>query len=142
MHYIIDTTKSSPEIEEYDDKTIKFDLDFFEYKTVSQLDDPDFRVFETLKKAEKFLSQFEKIKNNLDNSKICLNRKLPCILYKRRYIIQSLMKLKNCTYRHYKKPWNAGDLINLHDQTYFLTVKIKKITEINQKSYRYDFELP
>lgn len=142
MHYVIDTTKKTLEVHEYDKDTIDADMAFFGVKSVKDLDDPNWKVFNSYKKANKFLLDFNKILTNLDNKKICKDRSLNCLLYKRRFIVQTLMKQKNCTVRHYFKDFKKDQLINLHDQTYFLTVKIKSVVKLPSGHYQYNFELP
>src|SRR5690606_10428833 len=99
--------------------------------------------FNSEKKAEAFLKQYKKIKASLNNRKICKSRSLPAILYKRRYMVLTLMGLKPQTYRSYLKPWKIGQLFNLHDQTFFLTVKLKDLFyDKSEKLYCYKFTLP
>lgn len=105
--------------------------------------DYDCPVFDSEKKAEKFLRDYKKILNGLSNKQICKGRDLPAILYKRRYMVQSLMRLKNQTYRSYEKSWTPGQLFNLHDQVFFLTVRLTSLTfDKKTKQYCYKFRLP
>ena len=129
------------EVFEYTNEVLKEDLEFFGVKSAHDLNDYDFKVFDTEKKANSWLKKYKKVLNGLDNKKICKSRDLPAILYKRRYIVQTLMKEKLQTVRHYKKDWKKGDLFNLHDQTYFLTVKLTKLTDLGNGLYQYDFKL-
>ena len=140
--YIVDLSRNKLQIDLYDNETIQNDLDFFGFTEVQELQDAEWRIFETEKKAQKFINDFEKTKKNLNNDKICKSRSIPCLLYKRKYMIMSLMKLKMSTQRHYFKDFKPGQLINLHDQTFFLTVKIKKVEKLADNNYQYDFELP
>jgi hypothetical protein len=106
-----------------------------------QLNSYDFKVFDDEAEAEAWLKEYISVLRGLSNAKICKSRDLPAILYKRRYIAQTLMREKMQTFRHYAKPWKPGQCFNLHDQTYFLTVQLKRITETDQ-GFRYDFDLP
>lgn len=116
------------------DAGVKKPLDLYDY---------DCPVFDSERKAVEFLSKYKKILKALSNKKICKGRDLPAILYKRRYIVQSLMRLKNQTYRSYAKPWRPGQHFNLHDQVYFLTVKLTSLTyDKKTKLYCYKFRLP
>lgn len=111
-------------------------------ETLSELDGYDHRVFDTALEAEAFLEQYLEQLDTLSNARICKSRDLPAILYKRRYMIATLLGLKNHTYRDYKKKWTPGQLFNLHDQVFFLTVRLKSIKSVGGGDYKYDFELP
>lgn len=105
------------------------------------LEDYDCRVFDSEKKAEVFLKQYKEILNSLTNKRLCKSRDLPAILYKRRYMVLSLMGLKPQTYRGYKKNWKTGQLFNLHDQTFFLTVRLSSLTYEKSTGYCYKFKV-
>ncbi len=139
--YCIDLTAKNIEVLEYTSEILKEDMEFFSVKNAMDLNDYDYKVFKTEKEADDFLNKYLKTLKTLNNNKICKSRALPCLLYKRRYIVQTLLGLKNQTFRHYQKKWKAGQLFNLHDQTYFLTVKLRKITKISKNNYKYDFKL-
>lgn len=143
--YCIELDSKKPEVLELSGEELEFDMKFYNAKKPTDLSDVDRRVFDTEEQADEFYKIYMETLKSLDNKKICHSRDLPCMLYKRRYIVQSLLGEKMSTDRHYKKNWKTGDLINLHDQVFFLTVKIKKITEMKDDDgifYRYDFELP
>jgi len=137
----LEVSKNKLEVLEYTEKILNEDLDFFGAKDPMELSDYDFKVFDTERKAKVWLGKYKKILNGLDNSKICKDRNLPNLLYKRRYIVQTLMNEKLQTIRHYKKDWQKGQLFNLYDQSYFLTVRLKKIKQISDELFQYDFEL-
>lgn len=127
----------------YDMTRLKQNLRDYGASTIWDLNDYDWRLFDSEKKAEKFLSTYKKIKSGLSNRKICKSRQLPAILYKRRYMVLTLMGLKNQTYRHYEKNWKPRQLFNLHDQVFFLTVRLTSLTfNKNTKRYCYRFKLP
>jgi len=138
--FYIDLTDSVPFVSTYEPKYLKRDLDDAETKNPLDLSDYDWKVFLSRDDAESFLRAYLSQLKTLSNSRICRSRELPGMLYKRRYIVQSIMKLKNQTFRSYKRDWKSGDLVNLHDQTFFLTVRILKITKVDDE-WRYDFEL-
>lgn len=139
--FVIDLEDKIPSIQLYSVDDIEKDLKFFQCDKVSDLIDNDWKVFKTEKQAEKFLSLYETTLKSLDNAKI-KKGKFPCILLKRRYIVTSLMKLKTSTYRNYlKKDWKVGDLINFNDQTFFLTVKLTNIEQVDENLWRYDYKL-
>ena len=141
MYYCIDLDDRSPEVLEYSGQVLADDMEYFGVKNALDLDTYDRKVFRSDEDADAFLDHYLDVLKNLDNKKICLDRSLPAILYKRRYIVQSIMGEKCQTYRHYKKNWKPGQLFNLHDQTFFLTVRLKSITE-TPDGYCYKFELP
>lgn len=138
----LDKSKQCLEVLEYTEEVLKDDMDFFGCKDPLELNDYDFKVFDSEKKADSYLKKYEKILSSLNNAKICNSRSLPAMLYKRRYIVQTLMNEKLQTYRHYCKNWKKGDLFNLHDQTYFLTVQLISIEKVNDEMYKYKFKLP
>ena len=142
--YCVDLDARRPQVLEFGGEELAFDLEFFEAEAPMDLETYDRRLFETYEAAETFLDAYTKTLKSLSNEKICLSRDLPAMLYKRRYMILTILGLKLQTYRGYlKKDWKPGDLINLHDQTYFLTVRLKKIyfdDEVEQ--YCYEFEMP
>ena len=147
VYYCIDLDRKKREVLEYSGQTLDADLKFFNCKDALEMNSVNYdrRTFETPEEAEAFLQRYNDEIATLDNSKICKSRKLPAMLYKRRYLILSLLGEKLQTVRSYKKNWNTGDLINLHDQNFFLTVQLTVIEEFeheNKKFYRYKFQLP
>lgn len=140
--FYIDFLDKNPIISEYEKKYLNDDLTESKAVDPLELDEPDWRVFKNPKHAHEFLARYLHILNHdLDNEKICVSRDLPCMLYKRRYIVQSMMGVKLNTFRSYEKLWKPGTLINLNDQTYFLTVEILKIRKVSSDEWRYDFRL-
>lgn len=139
--FCIDMEKSKPEIMEYTKAILEDDMAYFGVKNAMALDDCDWRVFQTEAAAEKFLAKYNETLEKLKRGEFCKSRDLPCLLYRRRYLVQSAMGLKLNTVRHYKKPWKKGDLFNLHDQTIFLTVRVKSIVETSDGGFKYNFEL-
>jgi hypothetical protein len=140
--FCIDLERSKPEVMEYSGQVLKNDMAYFKANTPLDLDSFDWRVFLSESQAETFLEKYLKVLKNLDNDKICHSRKLPAMLYKRRYIVLTLLGLKLKTVRHYKKDWKPGQLFNLNDQTFFLTVRLKKITPLPNGEFKYEFTLP
>jgi len=145
LYYFValDVPDKSLRVEEYDLASLKDDLKEWGGKKITDLNDYDWRLFDSKAKAESFLKKYKEIKKGLSNRRICKSRDLPAILYKRRYMVLTLMGLKPQTYRDYKKPWMAGQHFNLHDQVLFLTVKLKSLTyDKKEKLYCYKFTLP
>lgn len=138
--FCIDLTASRPEIMEYDVEIQKEDMAYLGVSSFDDLSDEDRRAFRTIGEAESFLLDYELVKKTLDNRVICQDRNLPAMLLKRRSIILAILGLKKSTMRSYRKPWKAGQRFNFHDQTYFLTVRLKSISETND-GFRYDFEI-
>lgn len=140
-YYCIELDSTKPQVLEYPIELINEDLEHYGIKNPLHLSDFDLKVFQSESDANEYLETYNKTKKSLKNSDICVSRDLPAILYKRRYIVQSVLGEKMYTERNYLKNWKVGQLVNLHDQVFFLTVKIKKITEVEKGIWRYDFEL-
>ncbi len=147
--FCIDFLKSKPEVLDFSGNELTEDLKFFNCKSPLDLNNlPEYgngydrRVFLNESDAESYLKKYLKILKSLKNSKICKSRELPCMLYKRRYIVQTLLGEKNQTFRHYKKHWQPGQLFNLHDQVNFLTVELISLKEVGINCYEYKFKLP
>ena len=140
--YVIDLDVTRPELSYLDEDGLNEDFTYFQTNSLDDLSDNDRKYFKTESEASTFLKTYLKTMDGLKNEIICKDKNLPNLLYKRRYIVLSLLGLKNQTYRHYLKPWKKGQLINLYDQTFFLTVEIVSITEIEDGNYEYKFKLP
>lgn len=140
--YCIVLGTKDPKVTLYSVDDIKADLKYFGLKNPMELDDYDFKVFRTEKAANSWLKRYSKILKSLNNKRICKSRDLPAMLYKRRYMVQTLMGEKMQTYRHYPKEWKPGQLFNLHDQVFFLTVKLSSLKKMGRGSYCYKFRLP
>ena len=139
--YYIKLNTSNPVLRLYPVASIKTDMKNAEVKSPIALVDYDFKVFRTEKEANLWLAKYLKILRSLDNKQICKSRELPAMLYKRRYMVQTLMGEKLQTYRSYSKPWKPGQYFNLHDQVFFLTVKLTSMKKISENSYLYKFKL-
>ncbi len=138
-YYCIDLDVKKPRVLIFDGEELEFDLAFYKVSNALELQTFDRKIFKTIDKAESYLKLFSDAYDGLDNSVMCKDRTLPCMLLKRRYIVQTLLKEKTYTIRNYRKNWKKGDLFNFHDQTFFLTCKLDTITKIG-KNYRYDFK--
>lgn len=139
--YCIVLETKDPKVTLYSVEDIKADLKYFGLKKPMELDDYDFKVFRTEKDANSWLKRYSKLLKSLNNKRICKSRDLPAMLYKRRYMVQTLMGEKMQTYRSYPKMWKPGQLFNFHDQVFFLTVRLTSINKVGRKSYRYKFKL-
>lgn len=140
-HFVVDLESRKPSVLLYDAETIQGDMAFYGVKTPLELTDWDWKVFKEDWQAEMWLHTYKMVLADLDNNRICKSRDLPAILYKRKYMVQTLMGEKMQTYRHYNKGWKRGQLFNLHDQVYFLTVRLEKI-EDTENGYCYTFKMP
>lgn len=138
--FCIDLDKST-EILEFHPSEYNKDLESFKKNSVYELQDYNRRIFRTESEASKFRLEYLTALRALDNSRICKSRDLPCMLYKRRFIVLSLLGLKNQTFRHYKRNFERGTLFNLHDQTYFLTVRLDELIEHKKNLFEYRFSL-
>ena len=129
--YLINLINKDLKIRELKGKKLQNILEDSNVKDPRKLTNYDRRVFLTMPEAEKFLKSYKKILNGL-NSKTCKKKGITAILYKRRYIILSLMREKNQTVRN--KPRvnmmmskvKIGEMFNLYDQTNMLTVILTK----------------
>jgi hypothetical protein len=139
--FCIDLDSKCPEVLEYSGQALLDDLEHFGVQDALELDNYDRRVFRTPEEADAYLELYNRTLKSLNNTHICKAKGIPAMLYKRRYIVQTLLGEKLQTYRHYKKPWTPGTLFNLHDQTFFLTVRLKSIEE-TPDGFKYSFELP
>ena len=140
MAYCIDLDKRNPRVLILDGEELDFDLEYFGKRRAVDLTTYDRRVFNSIPEASQFLEKYEEVENSLTSRKLKRDPSLPNLLYKRRYMILTIMGLKLETSRHFNKKWKPGQLIQLYDQTYFLTVRLKKITEVSPKEFRYEFE--
>ena len=140
-YFLIDLNMKSPDVYVYDEDCLRDDLKAENETDPLELSDHDWKVFDDEDKAFKFLETFKRIKKSLKNSEICESRDFPCMLYKRNYIVLALMKEKASTVRHYKKDWKIGQKFNFHDQTFFLTVKLTAIEELEDGYFNYEYTL-
>jgi hypothetical protein len=146
--YSIDLDKPKLEIKEFSGENLEADLKYFKVRYPRKLSDYDRKVFLSMALAEKYLVKYSKTLKGLNNRKICKEKGIPAILYKRRYIVQSLLKEKNQTFRdspHTNRIMSkvkVGEMFNLYDQTFLLTVILTKVTKIDAKTFKYNFKLP
>lgn len=121
--FCIDLDSRNPEILQFGGEALKRDMEFFNVKSPLELETFDRRIFETQDAAKKWLKKYRQAENSLKKFKKRA-KYVPCLLYKRRYLIQTLMGEKLQTIRHYKKPWGIGQIFYLYDQTHFVPVKL------------------
>ena len=135
-------------MDEYVHEDIADDMKQLGAKTIDEISDYDFKIFSTKSSAEKWLAKYVKTSERLKDKRICRSKDLICILYKRRYMIQTLMGEKNQTYRDSKRVQSMmaevrpGSLFNLYDQTFFLTVRLIKAVKAGRGVMCYKFRLP
>lgn len=138
--YDVDLCVKMPVVKIISPEVLARGLKLFNTKDPRKLTTPDRLIFKTEFEADLFLDDYNRNLEILKEGKTCQDRKLPALICKRRYIVQALMSEKNMTTRGYKKDWKKGQLFNLHDQTYFLTVKLKNIKKSGD-NYQYNYEL-
>lgn len=142
--YCVDLTRKIPVVESMLYSEWKFALEENGLESFKELEGHDFKVFKNIRDAQKFLFRYLDILEDLDDMthKKRISKKL---LYKRRYIVTTLMGLKNYTMRTHNRPKiKEGDLIQFYDQTYFINALITKVENetIDGKKYtRFDYEL-
>lgn len=113
-------------------------------KRVEDLTDWDRVVFATEAAADLFLSDYRTVFAEITKApfKYCTSRDLPALPYRKRNLVQTLLGAKLQTYRDYlRTDLIPGELFNLHDRTNFVTVKLKRIVQVDRQQWRYDFEL-
>lgn len=142
MEYcFIDLLERSREIYIYDKETLDIDLKAFGKKEPTDLTDYDFKVFNSVKDAKNYLKKYKKAEQLLKSGKTKKVSNCPHLIYKRLYLIQALTGEKFETVRKYKRDWKPGQVFNLYDQTYYVTVKLKSLTKFKEEFYKYEFEL-
>jgi len=122
--YTIDLSKVALPIRESDTKTKR---SIYDYRRFNSFE-------EALEYKANYLFAFEKIKSIQHK----IDKSLPAMIYKRRYLIQTFMGEKMQTVRDYQKLWKVGQKFNLYDQTYFLTVELLLIEE-NKKTDEFTY---
>ena len=138
--YCVDLDKSL-EVLEYSGENLAYDMEHYNVADPILLSDPDRKVFRSEAEAEAFLERYIGTLERLPE--ICQREKgVPCLLYKRRYIVQAIMKEKTFTQRKYRKNWEPGQLFQFHDQVNFLTVRLTSLTQTIQGAWKYCYELP
>lgn len=132
---------SEKNIFNYDHSEYLEDLKFFKVKNWRDFNPKSHnaKIFDSIQKAEKFISDWNATLDAFERGDFKRDVLAPCLIYKRQYLVLSALRLKNVTIRSYKKNWKPGKIINLYDQTYYLPVKILKITQ-TQFGYEYHFE--
>lgn len=139
--FCIDLDSRKPEILAFGGAALKRDMDFFGVSSPLELETFDRRIFETENAAWKWLKKYRQVENSLKKFKKRA-KGVPCLLYKRRYLIQTLMGEKSQTIRHYKKNWDVGQIFYLYDQTHFVPVKLLDLVyNKEERKYLYLFDL-
>jgi hypothetical protein len=147
-YYAIDLDKKKLEIRTFSGKALAYDLQYYNLKDPLKLSNYDRKVFATAAEAEKYLKKYSKTLNNLDNGKICKKMGIPLLRYKRRYLVQTIMGEKNYTSRNSPRvtklmsKLKVGDMFNLNDQTFTLTVILTKVITTDNETFKYEFKLP
>lgn len=142
QHYYYADLVRNGQIFELDNSELQAELADLGVSKIEELNDYDRRFFKSLDDCNEFLDEYEETEERLRRGDFCKSKALPCLIYKRRYLILSAMRVKLQTFRKYSKNWKTGQLFNLYDQTYYVTAKLKKITyDSKEKLYCYDFEI-
>ena len=145
--YLIDLDKAPLCIKLFASEDVASDMKYFKVRKPIDLSDYDRKVFTTFAAAEKYLKKYKATLSYLRKKKTCLRKDVPAILYKRRYMVQTLMREKNQTYRDSPRvikmmsDLRVGDMFNLYDQTYSLTVVLTSVNK-SKGLYKYCFKLP
>lgn len=143
MHdlYVVDLKSKPLEVRLYTVDLIKSDMQDFGQKKPMDLQDFDWRLFETLREARLWLVKYRKALRKFHKmpTKHTRRKDIPCILYKERYAAQTILGEKMHTKRHYLKPWQRGQLFYLQGRMHFLCVKLTHIEKKDGK-YIYSFD--
>ena len=138
--YCIDLDEKCPEVLLFKKSDLQLDLNFNDLKYPEELSDYDRKVFVTQDEAEAYLLTFQTYFEVLKKQSCYKTKDVPHMLLKRRYLVQTLMGQKTSTIRNYRKNWIPGQMFNFHDQTYFLTVELINIRQIDDDLFLYNFK--
>lgn len=141
-YFLLDLEKSisSLDITYILESDLKADLKAMGLRQWHQVDSFDLKIFDKEVDAEKYLEKYLSAFEDLKKMQNKINKNLPAIRYRRRYLIQTLLGEKLFTNRSYEKNWSKGQKFNFHDQTYTITVELESITKESEGNYRYDFK--
>ncbi len=139
--WYVDLLDRSPVVSKYEERYLNADLKDHETDNAIDLQDWDWRIFKSMTRAERFVAAYCDVLDNLDAYCRDKGAQVPHMLYKRRYLVLTLLGIKRHTVRSYLRPWKPGQLVNLHDQTHFLTVRITSIEDLGDGEWKYNFEL-
>lgn len=138
----LDEPKHRLDVTYFSDNALKSELKAYNCRSYEGLNSFDRRVFDNLGDAQKYLKKYLDKLGELERGELCQSKGLPALRYFRRYLVLSALGEKLHTHRSYGKNWKKGQLFNFHDQTYFLTVELEKLTQENETTFRYDFKIP
>ena len=113
--------------------------------TVDKLDSYDFKMFQNEADAKKWLEKYSKVEKSLTPLKKRSPEVKASILYKKRYMIQTILGEKKQTFRtsentiEQMNKVKKGDLFRLYDQKNEITVKLTNKKYIKGEM-KYEFE--
>lgn len=141
-YFFIDLEKSISSLEVcwMSEKNMREDMKNLGLTNWHQYNSYDQKCFDNELEADKYLEKFLKAFEDLKKMQNKINKNLPAMSYRRRYLIQTLMGEKLETFRTYEKNWKRGQKFNFHDQTYSITVELKSIRKLGEGNYHYEFE--
>lgn len=106
----------------------------------------DVKIFENQKDCEEYSEKYINAMKSLEKYKTKNPNIKTSLLYKKRYLVQTLLGEKLQTFRTSERVIDMmskikiGDKFNLYDQTHFLTVKLTKRTVLKD-AVKYEFSL-
>lgn len=114
---------------------------FNAYKTNKheKLSTPDLQVFKTETDADKFVSDFHATAKTLPLLKNKTEQCKSALVSKRHHLALILLGKKMKTERRHKIKAEAGDLVCIHDQTYYVPVRLTSVRQ-DGDSYIYEYE--
>lgn len=108
-------------------------------KKISSLCNPDLQVFESKEDALKFKEDFKKAVAKIDLLKNRTIQGTP-ILYKRHYLALAQLGVKTKTVRNRRIKGEVGDVVYLHDQTFYVPARLTAITQ-DGDSWIYEYKV-
>jgi len=142
-YFCINLTIATPCVVEFDKSELE-DLAKELGKSILDLSNFDCKVFSNEAKAKAWLDKYNEAKAKLSPLTYDADFKTS-ILYKRRYLIQTVLGEKLYTERNSKKSnmimdrVKVGENFRLYDQKYQVIVKLTKKTKLSN-GFRYEFE--
>lgn len=147
--YALDLRVKHPKILIFDQDDISELMQRNNVNDVLELSNYDVRLFKHWHEANDFLNRYVKAEQDLCKFKIKKSAKnnMPKILYKKRYMIQTMIGEKNQTVRDSKRVkkmlenLKPKDCFQLYDQTHAITVMLTKTKKLDETRVQYDFRI-
>lgn len=141
--YCIDLDVARPEVMEFSGDELELDLEFAGTRDPLSLADFDRKIFLNEESADYYLARYSVWMKDIKKYTYSKEQRprVPCMLLKKHYLIQSILGDKTYTQRSYKKDWKSGQEFCFHDQTHFQHVLLDKLSQTEEGLWRYDYLL-